>query len=304
MEPEHLRVRPFVDTPVQDQVGARAAAEQVASEFSLGSVELVRVGMNAVFVCKDRILRVGRPTAPAEAALELAEMLRAASLQVPRPASDQVRVIGELTVTQWERVVPSGGRIDWVAVGEQIAQVHRLSPEDLPERYPCPSPVSFPWWQFDELLAETASVIDLAALEGLTEAVERHRWWWQQISSASTVVCHGDVHPGNLIQTESGPVLLDWDLLCRAPAGWDHAPMMTMAQRWGGLPGEYEAFARGYGRSLREDPFAEAIAELRLVAATLMRVRSGVHEATAAAEAQRRLAFWRGDPEAPMWTAQ
>ena len=38
--------------------------------------------------------------------------------------------------------------------------------------------------------------------------------------------------------------------------------------------GEYEEFASGYGASLRGDPAAEAFAELRLVAATLMRVKA------------------------------
>jgi Ser/Thr protein kinase RdoA (MazF antagonist) len=86
------------------------------------------------------------------------------------------------------------------------------------------------------------------------------------------VVCHGDVHPGNVIQSADGPVLLDWDLLCRGPAAWDHAPLMTWTERWGGEPGIYEAFAEGYGRSMRGDLVAQAIAELRLVAATLMRL--------------------------------
>ena len=59
------------------------------------------------------------------------------------------------------------------------------------------------------------------------------------------MVCHGDVHPGNVIQSADGPVLLDWDLLCRGPAAWDHAPLMTWTERWGGEPGIYEAFADG-----------------------------------------------------------
>ena len=43
----------------------------------------------------------------------------------------------------------------------------------------------------------------------------------------------------------------------------------------GGAPGIYEAFADGYGRSFRDDPIAEGYAELRLLAATLMRLRAG-----------------------------
>ena len=60
----------------------------------------------------------------------------------------------------------------------------------------------------------------------------------------------------------------------------------------------------GYGRSFRGDPLAEAVAELRLVAATLMRVRAGRSDAKAADEAALRLRYWRGEDDAPMWHAQ
>ena len=106
------------------------------------------------------------------------------------------------------------------------------------------------------------------------------------------------------MMSAEGVVLLDWDLICLGPRGWDHAPMMTWAARWGGTPGEYEAFAAGYGRSMRGDGQAEAIAELRLVAATLMRVLAGRRDPAAKAEADRRLQYWRGEPDAPQWTAQ
>ena len=81
-------------------------------------------------------------------------------------------------------------------------------------------------------------------------------------------MCHGDVHPGNVVMTAAGPVLLDWDLLCRGPPGWDHA-MLLRLPRWGRPARWYEEFAAGYGRSLADDPVTIAIAELRLVAATL-----------------------------------
>jgi hypothetical protein len=55
---------------------------------------------------------------------------------------------------------------------------------------------------------------------------------------------------------------------------------------------------------MRGDGQAEAIAELRLVAATLMRVLAGRRDPAARAEAERRLRYWRGEPDAPQWTAQ
>jgi hypothetical protein len=79
--------------------------------------------------------------------------------------------------------------------------------------------------------------------------------------------------------------------------------MLTWADRWGGRGGEYEAFADGYGRSMANDPAALAFAELRLVAATLMRLAAAMTNPAAIPEAELRLRYWRGDPDAPAWTA-
>jgi hypothetical protein len=80
--------------------------------------------------------------------------------------------------------------------------------------------------------------------------------------------------------------------------------MLLRLPRWGWPDAWYDAFSSGYGRSLRDDPTARSIAELRLVAATLMRLRAALADPAAMVEAHRRLAYWRGDPDAPTWQAQ
>jgi aminoglycoside phosphotransferase (APT) family kinase protein len=152
------------------------------------------------------------------------------------------------------------------------------------------------------MLADVGDLLDDQARAGLDATLERYRGWSQR--GVPEVLCHGDVHPGNVIQTAEGAMLIDWDLLCLASPGWDHGPLMTWTERWGGEPGVYEAFAAGYGHSLSDDPSALAVAELRLVAATLMRLRAGRTDPVAMAEAQRRLRWWRGDIDAPVWQAQ
>ena len=102
--------------------------------------------------------------------------------------------------------------------------------------------------------------------------------------------------------TADGPVLLDWDTMCVGPPGWDHA-MLLRLPRWG-WPGRLvRRLRRGYGRSLAGEPTATAFADLRLVAATLMRLRAARDDPAAMPQAQLRLAYWRGDPHAPTWTA-
>ena len=215
---------------------------------------------------------------------------------MPKPRRLGAVVAGDLAVTCWERIESTGDPTDWEAVGEMVRTVHGLDRSQLPPAYPLGSPASFAWWDFDALFAEVGNDIDAAARGGLTAAIERHTGW-EQFDDA--LVCHGDVHPGNVMMTADGPALIDWDLLCWAPAGWDHGPLMTWHERWGGAVGEYDAFASGYGASLRDDPTAEALAELRLVAATLMRLKAARRDPSARPEADRRLAYWRGDPDAP-----
>ena len=290
--------RPFVaqgpGTPEETAVAASAAARR----WGLPAPELLRVGMNALYTAGDVVLRVARPSAPAAAAIELAAVLDAAGVAVPPPAFDEVVTIGEQSVTAWRRLQPVGSAADWRAVGEMVARVHALDVGDLPSTYPMPPCESFPWWRFDVLLAEVAPAVDPAARAGIDAALERHGDWTGRITSR--VVCHGDVHPDNVVMTADGPVLLDWDLLCRGPAAWDHA-MLLRITRWGWPAQWYDDFAAGYGGSLVGDPLAESIAELRLVAATLMRFRAGRTDPPAMVEAQRRLAYWRDGAGAPLW---
>jgi hypothetical protein len=295
--------RPYVDRPVGDIDTADSFATSAARELGLAPPERMRVGMNALYACGDVVLRVGRPSTRAELAIELAERLAELGIAVPCPMTRRVVEREGIVATAWHRIEPVADPVDWVAVGGIVRRVHGLRHGDLPSGYPVPSPTAFPWWDFDAVRADVAVDIDAAALAGIDRAIDRHRDW-RDLVTEGAVVCHGDVHPGNVVQTADGPVLLDWDLMCTADPGWDHAMLLTLAERWGGEPHVYRDFATGYGRSLVGDPGATAFADLRNVAATLMRVRAGRTDPAARDEAERRLRFWRGDPDAPPWRAQ
>ena len=293
--------RAYVDRRVTDLAAATHAATTAAGVWHLDPPELLRAGMNAIFACGSVVLRVSTPTAPAEVSLELADFWAGRDVSVPGAVRDDVVHVDGLSVTAWERIRDDGTSIDWREVGALVRHVHETDHRMLPSSVPLPSPTAFPWWDFESLLERATPGLDEASRQGLTDTIERHAGWWD---FRDVVVCHGDVHPGNVLMRAEGPVLLDWDLLCMAPPAWDHGPMLTWAERWGGRPGEYDEFAAGYGRSLRDDPQAMAIAELRLVAATLMRVAATTTNPDARPEAERRLRYWRGDPDAPTWSAQ
>jgi hypothetical protein len=291
----------YVDHPVGDLDAAARAATAAASSWGLDQPTLLRAGMNAIFTAGPVVLRVSAPTAPAEVSLELAQFWHDRGVRVPRARRDDVVRVDGLSVTAWERIETTPTPVDWPGVGELVRRVHDTAPESLPAAVPLPSPAVLPWWNFDALLGRAGPGLDQGAREGLEAAIGRHRRW---DDFDDVVVCHGDVHPGNVLMSQDGPVLIDWDLLCLAAPGWDHGPMLSFADRWGGRPGEYAEFASGYGRSLADDPTTVALAELRLVAATLMRVAASIDDPRARPEAERRLRFWRGDPDAPPWNPQ
>ncbi len=262
------------------------------------------MGMNGMFTVGDGVLlRVSSPSAPPEQAIWLAGLLTGMGLRVPTYVRDEPFVTDCHAVFAVAEVVERGP-IDWRSVGEMIARLHLVPPSMIEDSYPFPFCGDFPWWNFTALMGDVGSELDPRSRRSIEAAIERSLPWVLDQRAGESVVCHGDVHPGNVLQSEDGPVLLDWDLVCRGPAAWDHAPLMTWTQRWGGQKGIYEAFADGYDRSFRGDALAEAIAELRLVAATLMRVRAGRTDPAAAAEAALRLRYWRGETDAPQWHAQ
>jgi aminoglycoside phosphotransferase (APT) family kinase protein len=263
------------------------------------------MGMNGIFTTADAVLlRVSRPTAPASHAIELGRVLARVGLRVPTYVRDEAFLSDDDHAVFAIAAIEESGSIDWAAVGEMIGRLHRVDRSELSPGYPTPFCGDFPWWNFVDLMGEVGDQLDAESRSALNWAIARNLPILDDQRSRGTVVCHGDVHPGNVIQSSDGPVLLDWDLLCCGPPAWDHAPLMTWTRRWGGEPGIYESFAEGIGQSLRHDPLAEAIAELRLVAATLMRVRAALSNPAAVEEAELRLLYWRGDAAAPHWTAQ
>ncbi len=112
----------------------RALAEHVAGRLDLPNPTLMRVGMNALFRAGDVVIRVGRPSAPAGLALELAARARAVTgSTVPSPATVDVFVDGELgghLLAAAGRAATSRPTGDgW---GRSCGRVHALQPDDLP----------------------------------------------------------------------------------------------------------------------------------------------------------------------------
>lgn len=296
-------MRRDLDTARAAAVAARVAADRGVS----GDVVLLRSGMNHVFRIGEVVLRVGAAGVDGPAHVELARWLLDAGLPVARPLDD-AGVVDGLVVTAWEHIdQPPGAAIDYEQLGAAIARLHRIDPERLPARTALPWCGQADWLQLEAVLARAAAsgVVGDDDLALLGRQCGELADWQQQARVAPSVVCHGDVHPQNVLMRSDGRIaILDWDNLCLGPAAWDHAALLTWEERWGGQPGTYEAFAAGYGADLRRSPMAQLLARVRLLAPTLNKVVQGADDPERAAEARRRMRYWRGDPHAPPWRPQ
>lgn len=285
-----------------------AAADVAAKQWDLPQPSLIRIGANAVFACEGTILRIGRATTSMERALRFAERLAATGIRVAMPARrGSIELDNGLSVTAWQRIeADPNAAVDWRIVGEMVARVHAIDPATVD--HPLPFCGDLPWWDVDAMMSEVdADVVDDVARTGMRQCLDAHGWWVEACRSEPMSLCHGDVHPGNVLVDSGGPVLIDWDLLCVGPAEWDHAALSRWTDRWGGDPGIYEAFDAGYSAVAADrvdTVVCAAIAEMRLLVATLMRLRWARADPAHASEATSRLAYWRGDPDAPVWLAQ
>jgi len=134
---------------------------------------------------------------------------------------------------------------------------------------PAPPAESFAWWRFDELLSQVGGDLDPAARSAIEATVDRHRGWTEGVGR---VVCHGDVHPGNILWTPTdrpggGPHFVDLDDARTGPAVQDLWMLIsgdreTMGRQLGKMLSGYEDFAEFDDRELQ---LVEALRTLRLL---------------------------------------
>ena len=288
-------IRPLIDTPIgTDLVPAEGLARLVATELGVGPISLVRSSMNAIYAAGEVIIRVGRTTVDPIVSIGAAQRLSAIGVEAPRPWCERSWSSADLGATAWHRIdIDTTCEPDWHEVGRQIRVLHSVDVASFGGGHPLPNASTFSWWDIPKVISEHRTM-NQADRNTILSAWER--LGWVRDRSTDAVICHGDLHPGNVVvdRTSGRTVILDWDLLCMSDPLWDHAPMMRWAERWGGRTGDYERFAAGYGRSFRHDENAESTAELRLLVATVMRVLAAEVDPRAEVEAQRRLGYWTG----------
>jgi Ser/Thr protein kinase RdoA (MazF antagonist) len=267
-------------------------------------VRPLRTGANHVFRAGDVVVRVAPRSVDVSGQVGVARWMVSEGFPVAAPLGEPA-VVGAAKLSLWEYVDADDRRpIDFEQLGQIVARLHRVAPTRLKDVVALPFCGDADWLAVEQNLelAEAANVVDADGLAALRGKCATLRGWQSRARRDVLVVCHGDIHPQNVLMREDGVVIIDWDGICLGPAAWDHAPLMTWAERWGGAAETYPDFARGYGADLRESSLAQELAALRLLAPTINMIIKGATNATYAAEAQTRMRYWLGDPYAPTWT--
>jgi Ser/Thr protein kinase RdoA (MazF antagonist) len=291
------------DRPTHDQA-LRLAAMAARRHGIKDPVQPIRAGDNHVFRAGDVVVRVAPQSADVSSQVALAKWLASEGFPVAAPLAD-AHVADGAKLSLWQFVHADADRpIDFRQLGEVIARLHRVPPARLTDVVALPFCGDAEWLAVEENLAaaEAANLVDAGGLAALRRACVALRGWHDRARQDALVVCHGDVHPRNVLMRGDEVVIIDWDAICTGPPAWDHAALMTWADRWGGAAKTYPDFARGYGADLRESPVAQELAALRLLAPTINMIRNGAGNPTYAAEAKLRMRYWLGDPAAPQWT--
>lgn len=246
------------------------------------------------------MIRLAPPGTDAQRQVRLTRWLRAEGFAVAAPIADAA-VIAGIPVSLWEYVESDGRPIDFERLGEFAARLHALPVERLAGIVALPFCGDAAWLAIERRLldVEAAAVLHGAELAALHTAWRRLQDWQDRARSESQVVCHGDLHPQNVLMRGPEVMIIDWDAVCTGPAAWDHAALIPWAQRYGGPPDAYPDFARGYGADLR----GTALAEVRLLAATINAILMAAHDPSVITEAHTRLRYWLGDRDAATWTS-
>lgn len=101
-----------------------------------------------------------------------------------------------------ERVRSGGWRSDGSearTIGSLLARLHSLSPAGFPAEVAPGSWLSPP--------EQIAPLLGAVRLDILRDRLERHR-----LQPRAPVVCHLDLHPLNVVMSQDGPVVIDWEM--------------------------------------------------------------------------------------------
>ena len=277
-----------------DEERARVAAVQAADEVALelGSLRLLRLGSNAVFVGSDVLVRVA-PAASSRVTVEgsvgVARWLAAADVPAVRLVDVKQPVVARgLLVTFWQYLGADDRFGSTVDLARLLRRLHGL---DAPAELGLPA--LDPFHRADARLA--GAVLPAADRDFLRLRLQELRQAYGELQFELVPgVIHGDASVGNVLLDEaSEPRLIDLDGFAVGAREWDLILTAIYYERYGWHTAiEYQAFCETYGVDVMAWDGYEVLADVReLLMVTWLAWKAG--EPKLAGEVAKRVAAAR-----------
>lgn len=274
-----------------------AAALAAAAEFGLEDPVLVGVHGAALWRSREVALRVERPSTDARMLLDLARVAERAGV----PVAGRVRQepfdhpTGQVTLWRWIHTSSPQASVDLGCFGAAIRALHRdVRVASWTAAGARPVFETFGrrlQRNVDELLAGDVDPSIVQLLRG-----EAGRWLDEARATLPSplgdVALHGDAHPGNVVGTAGGCVLVDWEFASVGAGEWDHAHVLMHVRRGQAPRAAYDEFAAGYGEDIRSWHGIEAWIRLHEVLATARMAAASLRDGALAPRLDERLSWW------------
>lgn len=206
-------------------------------------------------------------------------VVRPSALLPPGPHSHD-----GLRVTFWDLVEPAAeAELDAEAAGDGLRSIHEALAS-----YPEPLPYLEPGAEIRAILAllTTLEPADVALLESELERVESDV---AELGRPRQPV-HGDAHSFNVVQTQGGPIWVDFEDASIGPREWDLAALVAHGHVEPPRP-QAARILEAYGDVDRES--LEPFTLLRLLWVTAWGAFGAEHNPARRSRTETRLTFWR-----------
>jgi Ser/Thr protein kinase RdoA (MazF antagonist) len=251
-------------------------AAQVAADCGLGTPHLVRADRTGLYRCGDVAVRVGQ----GNGGLLQRRALAAQAHGIAVPAIvDGPYLIDGLTVTLWQWIDDTGDE-DWERVGATLRHLHDTTKDAADQEGFAAGELGEPLRE--HMAGHSDAMRDVCgedAMKAVGRAAGRINWTLNQAGHLwGEAVCHGDMHRGNILFSDNGPVVCGWEMCSVGPGVWDLAAAVNNVERFGGDQGDLDALIAGYGLDPRDcDEFRELVSlrELMLVSDAAQRAHRG-----------------------------
>jgi aminoglycoside phosphotransferase (APT) family kinase protein len=218
---------------------------------------------------------------------------------VPAALPDQPFREAGRVVSVWDYVPTIDASATGADLGRILRQLH-----DTPTPPEPPATLTDPLASVRRALHQTPEALPPPEREWLADEIVNLGVRWSSLTLPHPpALIHGDAHPGNLLETADGRVLLgDWDHVAIGPREWDLAQIHYTHRRFGRPPADDLAeFADAYGWDIRTWDGLETIVAVREVSGLSAYIRTTPTKPFAREELQRRVRDLREGRESALW---